>query len=99
VKLPSDALESLCDAAKSIVLGVPPPPASSHAINNVGKAGAPWLLSQRQWQCNQCDRPAVGLNQSMGLGAPLGEEVPMVITSVPWCAPYSTSSTWLANGL
>ena len=68
MKLSTEALEVLHDAGKRSLQGLPPPLASTEAIMNVGAAAIPWLLSQRQWQCNQCERPATTLNFAMGLG-------------------------------
>ena len=73
-------------AAKQLAQGFPATPEAGKAIKDVGFAATPWLLSQKQWQCMQCERPATQLSHQMTLGSsPLD---PLLATnSVPWCVP------------
>ena len=82
VLLPTDALEVLCDTVKKAKQGLSPPD-STEAIKNVGAAAEPWLLSQRQWQCSQCERPATSLYQALALGTAKSTGSVCVANAVP----------------
>ena len=81
----STEAQFLCDSMNQFQQrGLPPPPASIQALKDVGNAAAPWLLSQRQWQCTQCERPATTLGQSMAVWRGVDDtDAVCAINSVP----------------
>ena len=62
-----------------------------------GRRNAPWLLSQRSWQCTTCERPATRLSKMMGLldsDDSLSVEAINVVPCLPSC---DNERCWLTN--